>query len=247
MPEPHLRLEIASGSDVGRVRENNEDRLLVAPRVLPGHGDLLCVADGMGGHVAGEEAADEVVEALGRFAQAVESLGADPAARAQTRVVEDLMVEAHEAILEIGRQTPEKAGMGTTGVAALVVEDRLQVLHSGDSRAYLLRGVTLDQVTQDHVVIRFGNRFLSAHVGMPFGLILDRRERHLIPGDRLLLCSDGLTDMVQPELFGQLLHDAQSPQAAVDSLIKAALEAGGVDNVSCVVAFVYEAAEVQGE
>ena len=122
-------------------------------------------------------------------------------------------------------------------MAILVHPDGLFVVHTGDSRAYRLRGRMLEQLTGDHVVVDGGIRYLAAHLGMPEGLYLEQQREDLAAGDRLLLCSDGLTDMVPPEAFGMVLHQAESPTELVDALVELAITAGGLDNVTCVVAF----------
>ncbi len=227
-------------SHVGRVRERNEDRYVVVRPEDPTLGVVLCVADGMGGHPAGEDASTAVVEIVGRWeaeAKAVVDAGPEDLGEALTRRMADLLREAHEAILAIGERHPEKEGLGTTGLVGLVHDGILHVFHCGDSRAYILRGRTLEQITGDHVVLEGGMRFLAAHLGMPEGLYLDRATVRLKVGDRILLCTDGLTDMVPPEAFGFALLEAKTPAEANEALIALALEAGGLDNVTCVTAF----------
>lgn len=233
----------AAKTDVGQVRDGNEDRHLVSRPKATGAGVLLVVADGMGGHPAGEEASQIAVDRLGRYAKAAPKALEDAKEKpldALAELVVELATEAHEAIVAIGEEDPEKFGLGTTLVAVLVHPDGLAILHTGDSRAYRLRGRTLEQLTDDHVVIEAGVRYLSAHLGMPEGLYLEQERADLRDGDRLLLCSDGLTDMVPPEGFGLVLHEAEEAEEAADALVELANMAGGLDNVTCVVAFAGE-------
>lgn len=232
-------IQAAARTDTGKVRERNEDSVAVLRPEDPGLGLLLVVADGMGGHPAGADASRILVEHLGRYpSEASSSEGSDgDRNNVLVALVERLLGEGHAAVLAAGKDDPEKQGLGTTVVAALVLGDRVHVFHCGDSRAYLLRGDDLEQLTGDHVVEEVGIRFLAAHVGMAEGLLLDHTERPLEKGDRLLLCSDGLTDMVPPEVFGLALHQAPDPEAATEALVDLANQGGGVDNVTCVVAF----------
>ncbi len=242
---PPIRID--ARSHVGRVREKNEDRFLVVEPKDPRLGIVLCVADGMGGHPAGEEAAEALVKTVGRWeSEAAEVLERHPEGDLGPALAERmaaLMKEAHEAILKIGEQHPDKEGLGSTGLVGLLHEGMLYVFHSGDSRAYLLRGRTLEQITGDHVVLEGGVRFLAAHMGMPEGLYLDRATVKLEEGDRILLCSDGLTDMVAPEEFGFLLLEAKTPAEANEAMISLALEAGGLDNITCITVFYGERRE----
>ncbi len=239
MSKKSFKIAVASRSDVGRERENNEDRLVVVEPGKKNLGWILCVADGMGGHPAGEEASQLVVDEVGHLP------GKTPVPKDEAHRVTDLakalatcFEEAHALVLEIGKKDPRKFGLGTTVVALQIVEKTLQIFHCGDSRAYLLRGDTLEQLTSDHVVVEDGIRYLAAHVGMPEGFVLEHNQRALEAGDRLLVCSDGLTDMVPAEVFGLALHEAPDPEQAVLTLVEMANLAGGLDNVSCAVAFI---------
>lgn len=231
----------AEKTDVGKARDGNEDRLIVVRPEDPAAGVVLCVADGMGGHPAGEEASQIVVDRVAGYADAAEAVLAEAPDDLQGALAACLLErvrEAHDAILAVGRADRAKAGLGTTIVAALLREGRVHVIHCGDSRAYLLRGDALVQLTEDHVVVEGGMRFLSAHVGMFEGFDVEETGHDLESGDRLLVCSDGLTDMVPPEVFGATLYHAEDAEEAVEGLVELALTAGGLDNVSCVVAFV---------
>ncbi|MDF1564962.1 MAG: protein phosphatase 2C domain-containing protein [Deltaproteobacteria bacterium] len=239
MTRSPLTIQAAGRSDVGRERQNNEDRLVVVEPDEHDAGWILCVADGMGGHPAGEEASGHVVELIAAFPR--EEDLPDPGGDRGVKLARALAAtfeRAHREVLAIGAGDPEKTGLGTTVVAAHLVEGELHVFHCGDSRCYLLREEILEQLTSDHVVVDGGIRFLAAHVGMAEGFVLEHARRDLEPGDRILVCSDGLTDMVPAEVFGLALHEAPDPEQAVLTLVEMALLAGGHDNVSVAVAFV---------
>lgn len=232
-----LRFVSAGRSDVGRERTNNEDSGFAGPR-------LVLVADGVGGAAAGEVAsatAAYVTSALTMTEPDADVL--DVLGRAVLLTHQQLVVGT---TLDAGR-----AGMGTTLTALLTDGTHVALAHVGDSRAYLARDGDLVQLTVDHTFVQTlvdqglltrdearrhprKNVVLQAleasHVAAPDLTLLDVRL-----GDRLLVCSDGLTDLVEDELIrGCLAHDG--PADAADNLVEAALEAGGLDNVTCVVA-----------
>lgn len=233
--------DIHARTDVGRLREGNEDRMLVVQPDDPAAGVLLCVADGMGGHPAGEEASQLAVEHLSQYEKRAKAKLAEKPKNvfeALSDVLLDVLTEAHGAIMAVGEAEPEKFGLGTTVVCALIAQGQMVVVHCGDSRCYLLRNETLELLTVDHVVVEGGIRYLAAHLGMPEGLYLEKAKHKVRPGDRVLLCSDGLTDMAPPEGFGLVLHEAKDAEQATEALVELALLAGGADNVTCVVAVV---------
>ncbi|MCK9898975.1 protein phosphatase 2C domain-containing protein [Frankia sp. Cpl3] len=235
-----LRLHFAVRSDVGHVREGNEDSAYAGVR-------LLAVADGMGGHAAGEVASSTVIS---RLAELDENLA--PA---------DLLTELSEAIRDANRQLRDMAlenssldGMGTTVTAMLSSGEHLGLLHVGDSRAYLLRDGELAQITHDHTLVqdlvdqgRITPEQANTHPQRSLLMrALDGREvdpdlsmRQAVVGDRYLLCTDGLSGVVSEEtILEALLLD--QPQDAVDRLVELALKGGGPDNITVVVADVLE-------
>ena len=159
---------------------------------------------------------------------------------------------ANRAVFDMAGSNPEHKGMGATVVAAWIDAERLSLVHVGDSRAYLLRQGVLDQLTADHSLVaekvRIGimtpqeaneselQSVLTRAVGAAESLEVDADEQALIEGDMLLLCSDGLTRMVNDSVIGATLALSASAQAAADRLIELANEGGGVDNVSAIVA-----------
>jgi protein phosphatase len=217
---------------------------------------VLLVADGMGGHNAGAVASALsvgtveafVVELLRRFS----NLQADD----EHGVIHDLREAVQEAdarIVEEAHEHPELAGMGTTLTLAFASGRRLFVLHAGDSRCYLLRKGRLEQLTEDHTVVaemvsrgalspeqarRHPYRHVVTNVlgGDQAGVRVDVQRVQLEPGDVLLLCSDGLTDMLDDSRIAAVLGEEAEPKGACRRLVAEANEAGGRDNVTAVVA-----------
>ena len=235
-----MRLSTFAGTDVGRTRSGNEDSYFCGRTVF-------AVADGLGGHQGGEVASAAAVEPLaaldGReFATPTEAAEALAGA----------ITEANTTILTQAAGNPELWGMGTTVTAATLAGDRhLQLAHVGDSRAYLLRDGTLDQRTTDHTVVgelvRRGRltpaqaaihperSILTRAVGLDPRIPVDTPDPlELTPGDQVLLCSDGLTEVVPDVKIAQLLAAEPDGEAACRSLIDAANSAGGPDNITVV-------------
>jgi len=236
-----MRLSSFAGTDVGLARSGNEDSYLCGRTVF-------AVADGLGGHQGGEVASAMAVEPLaaldGRaFADARQ------AAEALTAAI----AEANRAILERAREDRTLWGMGTTVTAAAVAADRLlQLAHVGDSRAYLLRGGgPLRQLTEDHTAVAeaVGRGLLTraqaaVHpqrgvvtraVGLDPGVRVDTPPPlELAEGDQVLLCSDGLTEVVDEERIAEVLAGQADGDGACPALIAAANDAGGPDNVTVV-------------
>ncbi|WP_329010938.1 MerR family transcriptional regulator [Streptomyces sp. NBC_01601] len=229
-----LELRCAAHSDRGHVRPANQDAVYAGRR-------LLAVADGFG--PAGAPASGAAVEAL-RFL--------DDGAELRPGSVLNLLADAVRGTGDAVRDVTEGAGdVGTTLTALLWTGSRLALVHIGDSRAYLLRGGELFRITQDHSVVRSlldEGRLTPAEAeshpqrslllkalgaGVPSDPELRLREAR--PGDRYLLCSDGLTGVVPDDRIRELLTGAPDPETAVRSLTDAANAAGGPDNVSCVV------------
>jgi serine/threonine protein phosphatase PrpC len=225
----------AGSSDVGRVRSGNEDSLLLAP-------PLFAVADGLGGHQAGEVASRIAVDTL--LAQAPRRADAKALGRA-ARI-------ANRAVIDAATDGRGRAGMGTTLTAVMVEGLRLAVAHVGDSRAYLLhRDGRLERITQDHSMVadlvRQGslteedarthpNRsVITRALGSDPNMAADAFEVQARPGDRLLLCTDGLSSLVPDTEIADILSRHGDPQEAVDALIAAARLAGGFDNITAVV------------
>jgi serine/threonine protein phosphatase PrpC len=213
---------------------------------------LLAVSDGMGGGAAGATASRAVVAALPSLLE--RHLGAIPDDD-ETRnrdALRDAIVELSQEMFRQSAGRPGLDGMGATVVAACLRGLTLYVAHMGDSRAYLLRASVLSRLTTDHSLVQLllGEGAIgpeeiahhplkgriSRHVGMESVVYPDVRSLALTPGDRLLLCTDGLSGMVADDEIGRLLAQAESPASACQKLIAAALAGGGADNVTALVA-----------
>jgi len=231
---PRAKPSWAALSDIGRVRTHNEDSVLAQP-------PLFVVADGMGGHEAGEVASSIAIETIRDHAPR------RPDAKALARAVK----AANREVIRSAREGYGKQGMGTTMTAAIVEGTHIAIAHVGDSRAYLLRSGTLEQITDDHSMvadmIRRGqlseaearyhpNRsVITRALGTDPSVVADTYELTAGLGDRLMLCSDGLTGMLEDAMIAETLATYADPAAATRALVDAANDAGGHDNISVVV------------
>ena len=244
---------LASGrTEVGCVRKHNEDNFLLEPEL-----GLFVVADGLGGHAAGEVASQIVVDKVGDFIS-------QTAERDRTWPVEyeaDLSYDgnrlkgalllADQGILDDIRGNPERESMGSTVVACLVQGDRATLVHVGDSRAYLLNSSGIKQVTRDHswVAEQVANGILTADEARhhPFRNVITQalgnggdldvavQEIQVKELDRILLCSDGLSGMIQDRAIWEIIEQAPDVEAATAKLIDTAMANGGEDNITVVI------------
>ena len=238
-----LALNFVAVSDRGLVRTNNEDSAYAGPH-------LLVLADGMGGHAAGEVASQLMVEHL-------EHLDRDPEDADMLALLGAAAEDGNASIEASVAEHPEQAGMGTTLTAAMFNGRELGLIHVGDSRGYLLRDGELHQLTVDDTFVQSlvndgklapedvsshpqKSLILKAYTGRPVEPHLELIQ--VQPGDRILLCSDGLSDPVTQQTIQLALGDG-TPEMAANRLIELALRSGGPDNVTVVVAEVVEAAE----
>ena len=235
-----MRLVFAAATDVGRMRKNNEDSYLSAEPVA-------AVADGMGGHSAGEVASAIAIEELA-------ALGERGPWENETAATDDLkqaILRANRRIRGMAASDRKLNGMGTTLVALLQDGDMVHVANVGDSRGYLLRQSELSQVTVDHSLVqelvddgRLSPKDAERHpqrsvitraLGIDPEVEFDLFTYKLQVGDRLLLCSDGLSDVVEPTQIRNVLLRVRSPQKAARQLITVANEQGGPDNITVIV------------
>jgi PPM family protein phosphatase len=237
-----MDLAIAYLSDVGRVRSSNEDSVMCTTKPEAPHGYLLVVADGMGGAEAGEVASRMAVETL---AEIYLSHKSGPPASLRRGIA-----EVNARIRFAGQEHSETHGMGTTCTALAVCRDRIFVTHVGDSRAYRVRAGMMERLTDDHSVwaehVRSGDRHFSPAItsgrnqltralGIEPQVEADLIETDLRPGDRLVLCSDGLWNLVtDPEILR--LAGSGTPEESCRRLVELANDRGSDDNVSVVVA-----------
>lgn len=252
-----MNWECAALSDRGRRRPANEDSFLIRPDL-----GVLAVADGMGGHVAGEVASGIAISTLAEWVEREHSRRYGSTRTAGLLV--DATHAANAAILARAEQEPDKSGMGTTLTAlALVARDRSAVVaHVGDSRAYLLRDGALHQLTRDHTWVQqqvdagtltlhqarvhaFAS-VLTQALGTDRDVDVEVVHQEIRDDDRLLLCSDGLSGMLEDDEILAILLDAREPDAAAAALIAAANERGGADNITALVTWITPAAELPG-
>jgi len=211
------RVDVAYRTEVGHVRTRNEDAVLARPER-----GLLAVADGLGGHPAGDVASITALTSID---------GSDLTGDATADDLRAVAKRAHGSVHAAAEDEPGRTGMGTTLVVATVTSDRARVLHVGDSRAYQLSADgELHALTRDHGL----HGYLTQALGLDRDIEPDVAEVDCPPGSRLLLCTDGLTNMVDDGEVAQLLGQG-SAQEACDALAEAALDAGGVDNVTVLV------------
>ena len=227
-----MRVTAAAATDIGRVREGNEDSYLTEE-------PLFAVADGMGGHRGGEVASQLAVETLEKLFK--KGAGDLP----------DQVQEANRVVFERSVVDEKVAGMGTTLTAALVEGDRVRVAHVGDSRAYLLRDGDLRLLTEDHTLVHRmvtegeispeeaethpQRSVLTRALGVETVVDVDDDTVQVRPGDRLLLCTDGLTSMVSEQAIEEALRAVPDPQEAAHRLVQMANQGGGTDNTTVVV------------
>ncbi len=236
-----LVLRYSARSDRGLVRQNNQDAVYAGPR-------LLALADGMGGHAAGEVASSLVISALAPLDE--DDPGDDLLAE-----LREATVEGNAAITRHVADAPDLEGMGTTLTAILFAGSRLGLVHIGDSRAYQLRDDVLSQITKDDTFVQSlidegriteeeahthpqRSLLLRAITGQDIEPSLTMREAR--PGDRYLLCSDGLSGVVSDETLAETLINYRDPRECADRMIELALRGGGPDNITCIVADVVD-------
>jgi serine/threonine protein phosphatase PrpC len=246
-----MRLEAYATTDAGPVRENNEDNFLVDE-----DSGFFIVADGMGGHAAGEIASKLAVDAIRELLQG----GFDPDETQLARAVDnedDLLRERlryamNQASARIRREAalqPAWEGMGTTVAVLLVEQDQAHVAHVGDSRIYLWRDGVLSRLTRDHTVVQdeidsgrltpemarkvHHRNYLTQSVGYHGPVEPETATRPLLPGDVFLLCSDGVTDPLDDPDLARICATTDYPLLA-ETLVREALAAGAQDNVTAV-------------
>ncbi|MGJ7581721.1 Stp1/IreP family PP2C-type Ser/Thr phosphatase [Variovorax sp. RHLX14] len=235
-------------TDTGRVRANNEDAIAVDPAL-----GFAILADGMGGYNGGEVASGMAIALLrASFGRWLAHAGVRAPARSVCLALQVGTDEANSAILEAGSANPHLHGMGTTLVLAVLGPDRAVVGHIGDSRCYRLRNGQFDQLTRDHSLMQDQldaglitpeqaaqsphRNLVTRALGIERAVELEVNEYPVLPGDLYLLCSDGLSEMVQDAVMQRILlqNDTLSDKAAL--LVAAANDNGGRDNISVVLA-----------
>lgn len=249
---PHnVSYTCAGRTDVGIIRSGNEDSYLV----LPDKG-VFIVADGMGGHAAGEVASEMAVQIIARGLDSI--LGRGDAEAAQ--MMRQAIIRSNAEIYQRTMNEPEKRGMGTTATAMVVNGNRFIVGHVGDSRAYIFRDSNLSQVTKDHSYVQeqvdAGNLTPEQARTHPYSNVITRcvgANADVIPDiylgtvetdDVILMASDGLTGMLEDQDLYTILSSGEAPAKLVDSLVAEANRRGGLDNVTVIVVRIDKVEEV---
>jgi protein phosphatase len=232
-----LTLRYAARSDRGLIRDGNQDSVFAGPR-------LLAVADGMGGMAAGDVASNVVIAAMA-------PLDEDVPGDAMVDTLRSAVETANQQLRDAVDANPALEGMGTTLTAMLFSGSKFGMVHVGDSRAYLLRDGEFVQVTKDDTYVqmlvdegRISAEEASSHPQRSLlTRALDGRDidpeysvRQALPGDRYMICSDGLSGVVSAETIAQTMGDYKDPAHCVDRLVQLALRSGGPDNVTVIVA-----------
>ena len=238
----------AAKTDVGLIRSGNEDNYLMIPER-----GIFVVADGMGGHAAGEVASEMAVQLIARDLGSFKGLGVDEAASRMTLAIKG----ANAAIFERTLSEHDKRGMGTTStVLVLHAGNRYLLGQVGDSRAYLLREGRFHQLTKDHSYVQeqvdlgyltpeqarthpYAN-VITRCVGASADVMPDIFSGTVRPGDLFLLASDGLTGMVEDDGLAGILQTQGTPERWVDRMVAEANRRGGLDNITCIIAHVDE-------
>jgi PPM family protein phosphatase len=254
-----MRISVKGITDVGRKREANEDCFAIVPE-----DHLFVVADGMGGHAAGEVASRLAVSAIADFiastrrdAEITWPYEYDTSMSMEGNRLKTAIRLANQRILDTISHKKDLEGMGTTLVGVMVSDGRVCVGHVGDSRAYLLREGSITQITSDHswvneqVKLGFLSRndasrhpfrnVVTRALGSRDDVVVDVTEQALVPGDYIILCSDGLNTMMDDDsILRTVIEHGDDVEAAAQSLIDAANQNGGEDNVTVIVIKVEE-------
>lgn len=249
-----MTLDFHSATDTGRARSNNEDSVAMDEAC-----GLVVLADGMGGYNAGEVASSMatvfIKSELARWLTEASHNASDADVRRAMHICVD---NANRAIFNAANSNPLYAGMGTTLVVGVFRDARLLMGHVGDSRAYRLRGTRLSRITHDHSLLQeqidsglitpeqaavsANKNLVTRAVGVEDAVTVETHLHDVLPGDTYLLCSDGLSDMIDDDRIAQMLVGADALDQVAARLIDAANEAGGKDNISVVLARVREPA-----
>lgn len=233
-----------SMTHAGMRRETNQDYMYTSEIPVGNLPNLFLVADGMGGHAAGDYASRFTVEKVVDYAR-------QSAKREPVAILRAAVKEANELLLAQASTDPQKEGMGTTLVAAVVDNDRLYVANVGDSRLYVLNQEKIVQITRDHSLVeemvRLGEmdkeeakdhpdkHIITRAIGVFADVHVDFFETVIKPGDIILMCSDGLTNMVDDESIRQIVRGQRDIAERTEKLIETANRNGGRDNITVVI------------
>ncbi len=241
-----MKLYFDGATDTGLVRSANQDAYYIDPE-----GRFFIVADGMGGHAGGEEASKLAAEVVRGCLE--EHWQTDQSSEA---LLEEALLKANQSIIQDQQDNPQRSDMGTTAVVIVFRPKNGDAVpepwcaHVGDSRLYRLRGAKLDQVTEDHTWVNKASKMgvitqdqikthpwrhvLSQCLGRPDLTEVSVQPLEVVPGDRLLLCSDGLTEEVSDHIIAELLKSTRACEKVTTKLIESAKENGGRDNITVI-------------
>jgi serine/threonine protein phosphatase PrpC len=238
-------LRVGYLTDIGKVREINQDYLFASQEL-----GLFMVADGMGGHAAGEKASQTAVQIITEHLTPL--VHSTPNGQFLDEI-QGAIQEANRQIINASMEDTSMRGMGTTATVIVTRDGSMYVGHVGDSRAYLIRNRRIDQITDDHSIVaqlvraraitpqeaaRHPYRnVITRCLGMQVDLEADTQQRELKSGDRLLICSDGLSGLVSDDEMLQHVVSSDEPQKTCEDLVQLALERGGSDNISVVLIY----------
>jgi protein phosphatase len=246
------KIEIVGFTDTGRIRQNNEDSIGYDSAL-----GLLVLADGMGGHLGGEVAStlsvDSIIERVQQQLPSLSNGQLDPASgyALETICLQQAIQNANELIYEQSNQNSDLRGMGTTIVVMLFYDNRFSLAHIGDSRCYRYRGEKLEQITKDHSLLQelidrgfytpeearhsLNKNLVTKALGIDPTIVPDLQEEIVLKNDIYLLCSDGLTDLIEDEHIRLTIQQfSDNLEEAAKQLITKANQNGGKDNISVV-------------
>jgi len=230
-------------TDPGMVRDNNEDSIIFRPEL-----GLAVLADGMGGHQAGEVASAMAIDLVNQY---FENASERSGVLNYRDIVSDSITLANSAIFELSKTKPDCAGMGSTVVVAYFDGEKVYVGHVGDSRLYRYRDSELHQVTEDHSLVQelvsrgllskeeaiesTNKNLVTRALGIEESVVIDVADEAWQPGDVYLLCSDGLNDVIRDTVISEILESYRDNlEQALDALIETVNSNGGPDNVSVI-------------
>lgn len=235
-------MDIAYISDIGLLRKRNEDHYLVMDKY-----GLFIVCDGMGGHKGGEIASTLAVENIEEY---MLTLSANSLWEEPISILNAAICKANHLIWLQGQDNPEWHEMGTTITAAVINKKQLSVANVGDSSLYMFRNGKLKKITRDHTLaekmVADGllknedkknsgyNHILTRALGAQEDVLIDNFEHRLYAGDLVLLCSDGLTDMLENNEIESILNQNDNLENSINTLLEAALKKGGYDNITII-------------
>ncbi len=240
-----LRFVIGAKSDIGKVRERNEDSFCIDKSL-----GILAVADGVGGHASGEIASKMALDVMRDFIRD-KTHGSSHPSHPASEIIREAIEAANQEVLRSASENPKLKGMATTLTAAYIKNNRLIIGHVGDSRIYLIRGGQLEQLSEDHTVAtekglrsispkeaEMMRHVLTRAIGIQSKVEVDTYEMNITKGDTLLLCTDGLYSMVSERDIDSIVRSYRDPEKACSALVQEANRRGGHDNITVILAHV---------